>query len=451
MLPILTSTVAALPLLFMGSLIAESFFGIPGLGSYTIDAINAQDFSIVRAMVFLGASLYIVGLILADISYTLADPACVSSSRHAQDRLALDRYRALADGVGGAGLRLVRAPQSGAARHLGRVARDTPAMCSAVILAAFVIVGLLDSVHYRPLLPPAPGAPADAARLRAGRALGAGRAAGRQRVDAARENLFHAAGGAPVHQGNHAGGRQAGARFPAAARCGQAPGRSGPRPSRRCAQAPRPGAGGRPGGRAGRHVPADGLPGAPARRRRAAAAEVLGARRTAVARHEPDLCFAVHGGGRVDRAVHRLSRAGHRPHRQRRAVAGLEEHPHGVGHRQPDHAGHAAGHRVRHLGRLFQGQGRRRHPVPVHHHHLDPGRAAGGGLRADDAGLYRQPRRAVRHLGRARRSAPVPAVHDPGPDRLVRLCRLLRAETLKLRELEYVQAARPSACRTGAS
>ncbi|ANN66176.1 ABC transporter permease [Bordetella bronchialis] len=74
LLPILTGTVATLPLLFMGSLIAESFFGIPGLGSYTIDAINAQDFSIVRAMVFLGSALYIVGLILADISYTLADP-----------------------------------------------------------------------------------------------------------------------------------------------------------------------------------------------------------------------------------------------------------------------------------------------------------------------------------------------------------------------------------------
>lgn len=74
MLPILTGTVSAIPLLFMGSLISESFFGIPGLGSYTIDAINAQDFSIVRAMVFLGSSLYIVGLILADISYTLADP-----------------------------------------------------------------------------------------------------------------------------------------------------------------------------------------------------------------------------------------------------------------------------------------------------------------------------------------------------------------------------------------
>ncbi len=74
MLPILTGTVSAIPLLFMGSLIAESFFGIPGLGSYTIDAINAQDFSVVRAMVFLGSALYIVGLILADISYTLADP-----------------------------------------------------------------------------------------------------------------------------------------------------------------------------------------------------------------------------------------------------------------------------------------------------------------------------------------------------------------------------------------
>ncbi|MBO5659296.1 MAG: ABC transporter permease [Duodenibacillus sp.] len=74
LLPILTSTVAVLPMLFMGSLIMENFFGIPGLGSYTIDAINAQDFSIVRAMVFLGTFAYIVGLIATDIAYTLADP-----------------------------------------------------------------------------------------------------------------------------------------------------------------------------------------------------------------------------------------------------------------------------------------------------------------------------------------------------------------------------------------
>ena len=74
MLPILTGVVVVIPQLFMGSLIMESFFGIPGLGSYTIDAINSQDFAIVKAMVFLGSLLYIIGLILTDISYTLFDP-----------------------------------------------------------------------------------------------------------------------------------------------------------------------------------------------------------------------------------------------------------------------------------------------------------------------------------------------------------------------------------------
>jgi len=74
MIPILTGVVVVLPLLFMGSLITESFFSIPGLGSYTIDAINRQDFAIVRAMVFLGSVLYIIGLLLTDISYTLVDP-----------------------------------------------------------------------------------------------------------------------------------------------------------------------------------------------------------------------------------------------------------------------------------------------------------------------------------------------------------------------------------------
>ena len=74
MIPILTGVVAVLPLLFMGSLITESFFGIPGLGSYTIDAIQNQDFAVVRAMVYLGSVLYILGLVLTDISYTLVDP-----------------------------------------------------------------------------------------------------------------------------------------------------------------------------------------------------------------------------------------------------------------------------------------------------------------------------------------------------------------------------------------
>ena len=74
LIPILTGVVVVIPLLFMGSLLTESFFGIPGLGSYTIDAINAQDFAVVRAMVFIGSVLYIVGLVLTDISYTFVDP-----------------------------------------------------------------------------------------------------------------------------------------------------------------------------------------------------------------------------------------------------------------------------------------------------------------------------------------------------------------------------------------
>lgn len=74
MVPIVTSVVAIIPLLFMGSLLMESFFAIPGLGSYTIDAIAKQDFEIVRVMVFLGAVFYIIGLILTDVVYTLVDP-----------------------------------------------------------------------------------------------------------------------------------------------------------------------------------------------------------------------------------------------------------------------------------------------------------------------------------------------------------------------------------------
>lgn len=74
LIPILTGVVVVIPSLFLGSLLLESFFGIPGLGSYTIDAIAAQDFAVVRAMVFLGSVLYLNGLILTDISYTLVDP-----------------------------------------------------------------------------------------------------------------------------------------------------------------------------------------------------------------------------------------------------------------------------------------------------------------------------------------------------------------------------------------
>jgi peptide/nickel transport system permease protein len=74
MLPILTNTVTAVSGLFIGSLLLENFFSIPGLGDFTLTAIWAQDFRIVGSMVYLGAFMYVITLVLTDISYTIADP-----------------------------------------------------------------------------------------------------------------------------------------------------------------------------------------------------------------------------------------------------------------------------------------------------------------------------------------------------------------------------------------
>jgi peptide/nickel transport system permease protein len=74
LIPIITSAGAYLPYVFLGSLVFESFFGLPGLGAYVIEAISKQDFAIVRTMVFLGSLLYIATFVLIDVAYTWADP-----------------------------------------------------------------------------------------------------------------------------------------------------------------------------------------------------------------------------------------------------------------------------------------------------------------------------------------------------------------------------------------
>ena len=74
LIPIITSAGSYLPYVFLGSLVFESFFGLPGLGAYVIEAITKQDFAVVRTMVFLGSLLYIVSYILIDVAYTWADP-----------------------------------------------------------------------------------------------------------------------------------------------------------------------------------------------------------------------------------------------------------------------------------------------------------------------------------------------------------------------------------------
>lgn len=77
MIPILTSVVMALPFLITGSLLLEQFFGIPGMGDFLFSAIVGQDFQVIKAVVYLGSFLYMIGSLMTDISYTLADPRVV--------------------------------------------------------------------------------------------------------------------------------------------------------------------------------------------------------------------------------------------------------------------------------------------------------------------------------------------------------------------------------------
>jgi len=74
MIPIITATVIVVPYLYTGSLLLENFFGIPGLGNMTINAISNSDFPIVKAMTFIGAVLYVIFNTLSDILYSLVDP-----------------------------------------------------------------------------------------------------------------------------------------------------------------------------------------------------------------------------------------------------------------------------------------------------------------------------------------------------------------------------------------
>ena len=74
MIPILTNVVIALPFLYTGSLLLESFFGIPGLGSMGINAINYADVDVVRSLVLIGSVLYVAANLATDLCYALVDP-----------------------------------------------------------------------------------------------------------------------------------------------------------------------------------------------------------------------------------------------------------------------------------------------------------------------------------------------------------------------------------------
>lgn len=74
MIALITFVVANLPLLILGSLIVENFFGIPGLGNLLVSAIQTSDLAVVRSTTFLTSILYIIGLTLTDVCYAIVDP-----------------------------------------------------------------------------------------------------------------------------------------------------------------------------------------------------------------------------------------------------------------------------------------------------------------------------------------------------------------------------------------
>lgn len=74
LIPIVTYVSLSIPYLFTGSLLLESFFGIPGLGSLSINAIHSADMAVVRTVVVLGALLYQFVNLITDVLYAALDP-----------------------------------------------------------------------------------------------------------------------------------------------------------------------------------------------------------------------------------------------------------------------------------------------------------------------------------------------------------------------------------------
>ncbi len=74
LIPIVTYISLSIPYLFTGSLLLESYFGIPGLGSVSINAIHSSDMAVVRSVVVLGALLYQFVNLVTDLLYAALDP-----------------------------------------------------------------------------------------------------------------------------------------------------------------------------------------------------------------------------------------------------------------------------------------------------------------------------------------------------------------------------------------
>jgi len=74
MVPIITRVTLTIPYLFLGSLLLERFFGIPGLGYLMVEATSSRDYFVINAVTYISAILFVLFNLLADICYALVDP-----------------------------------------------------------------------------------------------------------------------------------------------------------------------------------------------------------------------------------------------------------------------------------------------------------------------------------------------------------------------------------------
>lgn len=74
LIPIITRVMISLPFLVTGSLLLESFFGIPGLGAQLLDAIESADFPVIRALTLMISVLFVITTVLNDVLYAFVDP-----------------------------------------------------------------------------------------------------------------------------------------------------------------------------------------------------------------------------------------------------------------------------------------------------------------------------------------------------------------------------------------
>jgi peptide/nickel transport system permease protein len=74
MIPIVTVIGGQMPFYFGGSIVMEHIFGLPGVGSFVLEAISRRDYPVIQAVNLLVAVLVILSNLLVDLSYGVLDP-----------------------------------------------------------------------------------------------------------------------------------------------------------------------------------------------------------------------------------------------------------------------------------------------------------------------------------------------------------------------------------------